>query len=83
MVDFRTILLKSRIQTAVTPVFLVVFPIFVFTFTTEQKEIFPKLFTYHGVQKNFNHGTFRLERSFKWISPIYRNGTNFFTFIIN
>ena len=41
MVDFRTILLKSKIQPVTTPVFPVAFPTFVFIFTTERKEIFP------------------------------------------
>ena len=47
MADFRTILLKSKIQSITTPVFPVEFPIFVFTFTIERKRIFLKLPTYH------------------------------------
>ena len=40
MADFRTILLKSKIQPAsiTTPIFSVVFPVFVFTFITERKK---------------------------------------------
>ena len=53
IVDFQIILLKLKILPALitTPVFPVAFPIFVFTFTTERKKIFPKLFTYHGIKK--------------------------------
>ena len=83
MADFRTILLKSKIQLITTPVFPVAFPTFVFIFTTERKEIFLKLPTYHGIKKKFNHSTSKIERSYKRISPIYRNGTDFFTSIIN
>ena len=83
MVDFRTILLNSKIQPIITPVFPVAFPIFVFTFTTERKKIFSKLFIYYGTEKKFNHGISRFEPNYKWILPIYRNGTHFFTSIIN
>ena len=51
MADFRTILLKSKIQPAATPIPPVAFPIPAFTFTTERKKIFPNLPTYHGVKK--------------------------------
>ena len=53
MVDFRTILLESRIQPATTPVPPVTFPTPAFTFTTERRELFPKLPTYHGVKVEF------------------------------
>ena len=29
-------------------------------------------------KKNFSHNNFNFERSFKWILPFYRNGTEFF-----
>ena len=74
MADFQTILLKSKTQPVTTPVFPVAFPIFALTFTTEQKKILPKLFTYHGIEKKINHGTSKFDKSLKWILPIYRNG---------
>ena len=52
MVEFRIILLKTKFQPTLfsTPVYPVAFPIFAFTFTTEQKKI-PKFLTYDGVKK--------------------------------
>ena len=83
MVDFRTIFLKSKIQPIATTVFPVAFPTPAFTFTIERKTIFQKQFTYHEIPKKINHGNSKFERNFKWILPIYRNGTDFFTFLIN
>ena len=82
MANFRTILLKSKFQPSpvTTPVLPVAFPTFAFTFTTERKKILPKLPIYHGIKKS-NHGISRFERSFRWILPIYRNGTYSFTSI--
>ena len=80
MVDFRIILIKYKIQPIATPIFPVAFPIFVFIFTTKRKKPFPKLPIYYRIKKD---GISRFERSFKWILPIYRNGTDFFTSIIN
>ena len=66
MVDFRIILLKSKIQLIpiTTPVFAVAFPTPVFTFTTERKEIFPKLFEYHGIKVEFQPWYFQVRAKF-------------------
>ena len=58
MADIRIIILETKIHPitvtapVTTPVFPVAFPVFAPTFTTERKEIFPKLPTYHGIKKN-------------------------------
>ena len=69
MADFRTILLKSKIQpipiTITTPIFSVVFSIFVFTFTTERKKMFPKLFTYHKKNQKNQPWYFQIRTKFQ------------------
>ena len=81
MADFRTILLKSKIHPAATPVSPVAFPTFIFTF--ERREVFLKLFIYHGVKKEFQFWYFQIRINCKWISPIYRRETGFFKIKIN
>ena len=53
MAEFRIILLKSSVQLApvTTSILPAASPIFALTFTTERKEIFPKLLTYHEMKK--------------------------------
>ena len=55
MAEFRNMILESKIQPtpAITPVFPVAFPTPIFTFTHERRDIFPKVFTYYGVKKDF------------------------------
>ena len=67
MADFRTILLKLRIQPApiTTPVLPVAFPTLAFTFTTERKKKYPKLATYHGNKKEFQPWYFQIRTKFQ------------------
>ena len=67
MVDFRTILLTSKVQPTpiTTPVFPVAFPIFVFTLTTERKKIFPKSFIYHKIKGKFQPWYFQVPTKFQ------------------
>ena len=59
--DFRTILLKSKLQPAPikikTPIFPVAFPIFAFTFTTERKKYSRSYLHTIKSRGNFNYGT--------------------------
>ena len=58
MADFRIIILESRVPP--TPALPVAFPAPAFTFTTERKEIFPKLPTYHRVKREFQPWYFQV-----------------------
>ena len=66
MADIRIIILETRIYpvTAPTSVFPVASPAPTFTFFTERREVFPKIFIYHGVKKEFQPWYFQIRAKF-------------------
>ena len=71
MADFRVIMFESKTPPAPAPIPAptpappVASPAPAFTFTTERKEILPKLPTYHGVKKEFQPWYFQARTKFQ------------------
>ena len=89
MADFRIIILEPRAPPtptfipAPTPAFPVTFPAFAFIFTTERKEIFPKLFTYHGIKKEFQPWYFQVRAKLQVDFTHLSERNPFFTSTVN
>ena len=82
MADFRALMVNTGLPApapAPAPVPPVAFPAPAFTSTVERREILPKLFTFHKVKMEFQPCTSKREPNYKWIAPIYRKKTSFFT----
>ena len=84
MVNFRTIILKSKIQpvpiTITTPVFPVAFPIFAFTFTTERKKNIPEIIYIPWNQKKIKNSTMVFPNSGEFSNgfhPLIETGPKF------